>query len=80
MTLQIRNPGTEAGAPKNIAIDSAVSFYTTANILSTTGIEPWEHVTVGLKLAVAKISRTYALSHPMARVIAENAGLGGREQ
>jgi hypothetical protein len=80
MTLQTRNPGDEAGAPKNIAIDSAISFYPTPAFISTSGIEPWEHVTVGLQLAVAKISRAYLLSDQLARVIAEHSGLGGRHQ
>lgn len=57
--------------------NSATAFYQ-ASPLNTNDIAPWEHISAPLDRVIAKLSQAYAISQPLARAIAENAGLARR--
>lgn len=45
---------------------------------SSTDTAPWEHISAPLDRVIAKLSVAYAISAPLARAVAENAGLARR--
>lgn len=57
--------------------NSAPASYQVSLPTSST-IAPWEHVSAPLDRVIAKLSVAYAISQPLARVVAENAGLARR--
>ena len=78
-------PHSENAAPTAIGSGAvfskavAAKEYSSIAINSTADVRPWEHVTVGLQLAISRIERRYCISQALARTVAEHSGLGGRE-
>lgn len=83
MTIQTRNPGDEAGAPKNIAIDSAISFYpTTARNSTPTIVEDcgsFETIgSISRRVIINSLAAKHHISPALASVAFELAMLGRR--
>ena len=83
MEARKRNPGAEAGAPKVIAFGGAnitgASYRPPSAFATPQPLEPaWMPLGDALQLAVAHLTRHWAVSAPLARTVAELAGLGGR--